>query len=60
MHCYMTVLLKRQEPNQPFWWDTVPYIQHTWTIMILLILFSVIETIEGFIRHILRYTEYNQ
>ncbi len=36
-------------------------VQHTLKIMILLIfLFSVIETIEGLIRHILRYTEYNQ
>ncbi len=35
-------------------------VQHTLKIMILLIVFSVTETIEGFIRHILRYTEYNQ
>ncbi len=35
-------------------------VQHTLKNMILLIVFSVIETIEGLIRHILRYTEYNQ
>ncbi len=35
-------------------------VQHTLKIMILLIVFSVIEMIEGLIRHILRYTEYNQ
>ncbi len=48
MHCYMTILLQLQEPNQPFDGDTVPYfhVQPTWKIMIRLILFSVIEIID--------------
>ncbi len=29
MHCYMTVLLKLQEPYQPFDGDTVPYFRTT-------------------------------
>ncbi len=49
------------KPYQPFDGDTVPYFRTTHLKnMILLIVFSVIETIEGLIRHILRYTEYNQ
>ncbi len=57
----MTVLLKLQEPYQPFDGDTVPYFRTTHLKKYdSPDCISVIETIEGFICHILRYTEYNQ